>query len=36
MKNRDVSGQSFVIRDARGATVATLPFRAALPGRLAG
>ena len=36
MKNEDVSGQEFRIRDATGQTVATVPFRDCLPGRLRG
>ena len=36
MQNKDVSGQSFLIRDHHGATVATVPFRDTLPGRLKG
>ena len=36
MQNEDVSGQSFLIRDGKGETVATVPFRDALPGRLRG
>ena len=35
MQNEDVSGQCF-IRDANGDTVATVPFRDTLPGRLRG
>ena len=35
-QNQDVSGQSFVIRDGHGKTVATVPFRETLPGRLKG
>ena len=34
MQNEDVSEQSFIIRDGKGETVATVPFRDALPGRL--
>jgi hypothetical protein len=34
MQNKDVSGQSFLIRDNHGETVATVPFRLTLPGRL--
>jgi hypothetical protein len=34
MQNEDVSEQSFIIRDGNGETVATVPFRDALPGRL--
>ncbi len=36
MQNEDVSGQVFRIRDGKGATVATVPFRHTLPGRLRG
>ena len=36
MQNEDVSGQSFLIRDGQGKTVATVPFRETLPGRLRG
>jgi len=36
MRNEDVSGQSFVIRDGTGEVVATVPFRETLPGRLKG
>jgi len=36
MQNKDVSGQSFLIRDNHGETVATVPFRDTLPGRLRG
>src|SRR3954453_6955341 len=36
MQNEDVSGQSFLIRDNHGETVATVPFRDTLPGRLRG
>ena len=36
MQNEDVSGQVFRIRDGNGETVATLPFRDTLPGRLRG
>jgi hypothetical protein len=36
MQNEDVSGQSFLIRDNHGETVATVPFRGTLPGRLRG
>ena len=36
MQNEDVSGQAFLIRDGQGKTVATVPFRNALPGRLRG
>jgi len=35
-QNQDVSGQSFVIRDGHGEAVATVPFRATLPGSLRG
>ena len=35
-QNQDVSGRSFLIRDEDNQTVATLPFRNALPGRLRG
>jgi hypothetical protein len=35
-QNEDVSGQSFIIRDSTGTVVATVPFRATLPGRLRG
>jgi hypothetical protein len=35
-KNEDVSGQEFRIRDVDGRTVATVPFRDCLPGRLRG
>ncbi len=35
-QNEDVSGQSFVIRDGGGETVATVPFRETLPGQLRG
>jgi hypothetical protein len=34
MQNEDVSGQCFIIRDNHGETVATVPFRDTLPGRL--
>ncbi len=34
--NVDVSGQTFLIRDEQGETVATVPFRGTLPGRLKG
>ena len=34
MENEDRSDQSFRIRDSHGHTVAMLPFREALPGRL--
>jgi hypothetical protein len=36
MQNQDVSGQCFLIRDNHGETVATVPFRSTLPGRLRG
>src|SRR5215204_4388410 len=36
MQNEDLSGQSFLIRDNHGETVATVPFRGTLPGRLRG
>jgi hypothetical protein len=36
MQNEDVSGQSFLIRDRNGETVAAVPFRDTLPGRLRG
>ena len=36
MQNQDLSGQSFLIRDGHGETVATVPFRETLPGRLKG
>jgi hypothetical protein len=36
MQNADVSGQTFIIRDTHGETVATVPFRGVLPGRLRG
>src|SRR4051812_39394960 len=36
IQNQDVSGHSFVIRDETEQTVATVPFRDALPGRLRG
>ena len=36
MQNEDVSGHSFIIRDTHGGTVATVPFRDTLPGRLRG
>ena len=36
MDNKDVSAQSFRIRDADGRTVATLLFRETLPGSLRG
>jgi hypothetical protein len=36
MQNEDVSGQVFRIRDHHGETVAAVPFRDTLPGRLRG
>ena len=36
MQNEDVSGQVFRIRGGNGETVATVPFRDTLPGRLRG
>ena len=36
MQNEDVSGQTFIIRGNHGETVATVPFRDTLPGRLKG
>jgi hypothetical protein len=36
MQNEDVSGQTFIIRNNHGETVATVPFRGTLPGRLRG
>src|SRR4051795_11939638 len=36
MRNEDVSGRSFLIRDENEQTVATVPFRDALPGLLRG
>src|SRR5438128_1456338 len=36
MQNQDVSGRSFLIRDENEQTVATVPFRDALPGMLKG
>jgi hypothetical protein len=36
MQNEDVSGQVFRIRDGNGETVARVPFRDTLPGRLRG
>ncbi len=36
MKNEDLSGRAFQIRDEDGQTVATVPFRDTLPGRLRG
>jgi hypothetical protein len=36
MQNQDVSGRSFLIRDENEQTVATVPFRDALPGMLRG
>ena len=35
-QNQDVSGRSFLIRDENEQTVATVPFRDALPGLLRG
>ena len=35
-QNEDVSGHTFLIRDNHGETVATVPFRGTLPGRLRG
>ena len=35
-QNEDVSGQTFIIRNNHGETVATVPFRDTLPGRLRG
>jgi len=35
-QNEDVSGQTFIIRNNHGETVATVPFRSTLPGRLRG
>ena len=35
-QNEDVSGQTFIIRNNHGETVATVPFRGTLPGRLRG
>ena len=35
-QNKDVSGRSFLIRDENEQTVATVPFRGALPGMLRG
>jgi len=35
-QNEDVSGQAFIVRDGHGETVATVPFRETLPGRLKG
>jgi len=35
-QNEDVSSRSFLIRDETGQTVAKVPFRDALPGRLRG
>jgi uncharacterized protein DUF6894 len=34
MRNEDVSGQVFLIRDNQGARIATVPFRDTLPGQL--
>jgi hypothetical protein len=36
MKNEDVSGQAFRIRDENSEILATVPFRGCLPGRLRG
>jgi hypothetical protein len=36
MQNKDLSARSFLIRDGKDETVATVPFRDALPGRLRG
>jgi hypothetical protein len=36
MRNEDVSAQVYIIRDEDGATIATVPFRETLPGRLRG
>jgi len=36
MRNEDMSGRSFIVRDEKGETVATVPFRDALPGALSG
>jgi len=36
MKNEDLSGQSFSIRDEKDQTVAVVPFRDTLPGTLRG
>jgi PAS domain S-box-containing protein len=36
MRNEDMSGRSFVIRDENSETVATVPFRDTLPGTLSG
>src|SRR3954467_2239311 len=36
LQNQDVSARSFLIRDENEQTVATVPFRDALPGRLRG
>src|SRR5215210_1358709 len=36
MRNEDMSGRSFVIRDENSGTVATVPFRDTLPGTLSG
>ena len=35
-QNEDVSGHTFLIRGEAGETVATVPFRETLPGRLRG
>jgi hypothetical protein len=36
MQNEDVSGQSFLMRDGQGETVATVPFRETLRGACGG
>jgi len=36
MQNEDMSARSFLIRDGKDETVATVPFRDTLPGRLRG
>jgi hypothetical protein len=36
LKNEDVSGQAFRIRDENSGILATVPFRGCLPGRLRG
>jgi hypothetical protein len=36
MRNEDLSGRSFLIRDEDEQTVATVPFRGTLPGTLSG
>src|SRR5215210_6230632 len=36
LRNEDVSGRSFLIRDENEQTVATVPFRDTLPGTLSG